>query len=233
MQPTCLIQGGYQCCAEMQAHPWPRPCSPTTTWITNRIRTSNACALRVLEFEKSYTFGSYSMFLSTSVAVLLRVTQWGSNSMTPPTLTRTSSLGATHGHCKLQHLNYARLLRQRWQHSIARHTMHTHMSPLNGRLSQQSSVLCFSRHQKSLQQPDLPEELQRVRNIKQVGLTASTAILVTAAAAALTAGMRPPEQLTNSIHLEQLLWACGTVSSTMLCALVAAKLALGAALCAS
>lgn len=139
------------------------------------------------------------------------------------TLMCTSSLTATRGLCAQQHPVHASSLNQRWQHSSARQAT----SPLNGASSHQSSLLCFSSHKQSPQQSELPEELQRARNIKQVGLTASGTILITAAAAALTAGMRPPDQLMNSIQLEHLLWTCGTVSGTMLCALSAAKLTLG------
>lgn len=64
----------------------------------------------------------------------------------------------------------------------------------------------------------LPEELERVRQIKRLGLAVSGVVLTAGTAAAFTAGMRPPQEV---------LWTVESVAAAVPLGLGALKITLG------
>lgn len=79
---------------------------------------------------------------------------------------------------------------------------------------------CGARAGRAGDQPGggLPQELQQARRVKTLGLAASVTVLTVGAAAALAAGMRPPQEV---------LWTLGCGAAFMPLGLATAKAALG------
>ena len=80
--------------------------------------------------------------------------------------------------------------------------------------------VCGVRAERTGDQPagDLPQELQQARRAKNLGLAVSVTVVTVGAAAALAAGMRPPQEA---------LWTLGCGAATVPLGLATAKAALG------